>query len=182
MGAFIVKQPNGLYCRFSTVVDCPTDYNMTEEEYIELCAEKGREDARHTLDRYVRPYSWVKEYFRPYNMTEEEFEKVCESMETPVVEELQTFPDIHIFIPSVRQIIRISEGDGMNLLDEDIQAGFVDYIYYDQYDLDDQFTQVDGGQVMLEKPFRELFKSAEESIPRVMDLAYEAQLPYIILK
>lgn len=26
MAGFIVKQPNGLYCRFSTVVDCPTHY------------------------------------------------------------------------------------------------------------------------------------------------------------
>ena len=23
MGSFIAKQPNGLYCRFSTIVDCP---------------------------------------------------------------------------------------------------------------------------------------------------------------
>ena len=44
MGAFIAKQPNGLYCRFSTVVDCPTDWNMTEEDYLKLCAEKGREE------------------------------------------------------------------------------------------------------------------------------------------
>ena len=35
MGAFIARQPNGLLCRFSTVVDCITDYNMTEEEYIQ---------------------------------------------------------------------------------------------------------------------------------------------------
>lgn len=41
MGAFIARQPNGLLCRFSTVVDCITDYNMTEEEYIEMCAEKA---------------------------------------------------------------------------------------------------------------------------------------------
>ena len=29
MGAFISKQPNGLYCRFSTIVDTITHYNMT---------------------------------------------------------------------------------------------------------------------------------------------------------
>lgn len=43
MGAFIARQPNGLLCRFSSVVDCITDYNMTEDEYIEMCAEKARE-------------------------------------------------------------------------------------------------------------------------------------------
>lgn len=39
MGAFIAKQPNGLYCRYSSIVDNITHHNMTEEEYIELCAE-----------------------------------------------------------------------------------------------------------------------------------------------
>ena len=75
MGAFIAKQPNGLYCRFSTVVDCPTDWNMTEEDYIEMCAEQAREEARKTLRRYLKPFELVKEYFLPNNMTEEEFEE-----------------------------------------------------------------------------------------------------------
>lgn len=83
MGAFIAKQPNGLYCRFSTVVDCPTDWNMTEEDYIELCAEKAREEARFTLNHYTRPFEWVEEYFKPMNMTEEEFENCLREMEEP---------------------------------------------------------------------------------------------------
>lgn len=33
MAGFICKQPNGLYCRFSTIVDCPTHVNMTQEEF-----------------------------------------------------------------------------------------------------------------------------------------------------
>ncbi len=83
MGAFIVKQPNGRYCRFSTVVDCPTHWNMTEEDYIEMCAEKAREDARETLKRYVRPFDMVKEHFYPHNMTEAEFEKCLHEMSEP---------------------------------------------------------------------------------------------------
>lgn len=39
MGGFIVKQPNGLYCRFSTIVDCPTHINMTRKEFKE-CLKK----------------------------------------------------------------------------------------------------------------------------------------------
>lgn len=34
MGAFIARQPNGLLCRFSTIVDTITHYNMSEEDYI----------------------------------------------------------------------------------------------------------------------------------------------------
>ena len=84
MGSFIAKQPNGLYCRFSTVVDCPTDWNMTEEDYIELRAEMAREDAKLTLAHYLRPFEMVKEYFYPHNMTEEEFDKCLSEMSLPV--------------------------------------------------------------------------------------------------
>lgn len=75
MGAFIAKQPNGLYCRFSTVVDCPTDWNMTEDDYIELCKEKAEEEARRVLANHLRPFEMVKEYFHPNNMTSEEFKQ-----------------------------------------------------------------------------------------------------------
>lgn len=80
MGAFIVKQPNGLYCRFSTVVDCPTHWNMTEEDYVEMCAEQAREEARRVLQYKLRPFETVKEYFHPNNMTETEFEECLKAM------------------------------------------------------------------------------------------------------
>ena len=87
MGAFIAKQPNGLYCRFSTVVDCPTDWNMTADEYIELyvemAAERAREEAKRTLEYRVRPFEWVKEHFVPNNMSESEFEECLKEMSEP---------------------------------------------------------------------------------------------------
>lgn len=43
--SFIVKQPNGLYCKFSTMFDCPVRFNMTEEEYIESCVERAKREA-----------------------------------------------------------------------------------------------------------------------------------------
>jgi hypothetical protein len=55
MGSFIAKQPNGLYCRFSSIVDCPTHWNMTEEDYIEYCIEIAIDDAKFTLKNYVQP-------------------------------------------------------------------------------------------------------------------------------
>ena len=94
MGAFIVKQPNGLYCRFSTVVDCPTHWNMTEEDYIEMCAERGREEALWTLERYLRPFEMVEQYFHPHNMTDAEFKECLYEMSIPV-EQLQVGPVPH---------------------------------------------------------------------------------------
>lgn len=37
MGWRIIKQPNGLYARFSEVVDNITDYDMTKSEALVLC-------------------------------------------------------------------------------------------------------------------------------------------------
>lgn len=73
MGAFISKQPNGKYCRFSTVVDSVTDYNMTEEDYINLCVERAIEEAKDVLKNYTRPFQWVIDSFHPNNDSCEEF-------------------------------------------------------------------------------------------------------------
>lgn len=80
MGAFIARQPNGLLCRFSTVVDTVTHYNMTDEEYIEMCAERAREEARETIKDYTRPFDEVKERFIDNNMTKQEFEEILNKM------------------------------------------------------------------------------------------------------
>lgn len=76
MGAFIAKQPNGKYCRFSSVVDCPTHWNMTEEDYIEYCAERAREEARYILEHKLLPFERVLEDFAPYNMSIDKFKQV----------------------------------------------------------------------------------------------------------
>ena len=92
------------------------------------------------------------------------------------------FDTVHIYVPETRQIIRITEGTGDNLLDEDINEGYVDYIYYEQYDIGDIIDESDGGQVMLTELFREKYKSTEECIPDVLDMAYSnSNLNYIVL-
>ena len=45
MAGFVSKQPNGLYCRFSSVTDCPTAWNMTREDYINMKMQEAKEDA-----------------------------------------------------------------------------------------------------------------------------------------
>ena len=58
MGAFIARQPNGMLCRFSSVVDCITDYNMTEDEYIEMCAEKHEKKHEMFLITICNRLNW----------------------------------------------------------------------------------------------------------------------------
>lgn len=80
MASFIARQPNGLICRFSTIVDTLTHINLTEEEYIEICAEKARREAREALNHYLQPYELVKERFVPGNNTVEEFNMLLKAM------------------------------------------------------------------------------------------------------
>ena len=93
------------------------------------------------------------------------------------------FDDVYIFVPEAKQIIRISEGTGDNLLDEDIEAGYVDYIYYDQYELSPDIREVDGGMVMLTELFRKQFKCTKDAIPHVLDMAYcNESMEFIVLE
>jgi len=81
MGAYICKQPNGKFCRFSTVVDSITHSDMTREEYIEYCAEKAREEAIDVLDHYLQPFDRVKNDFRPDKKEDiEDFNLLLKSM------------------------------------------------------------------------------------------------------
>ena len=85
MGAFIAKQPNGLYCRFSTIVDTVTHYNMTGDDYVELCKDKfgdkyGEEEANDIVKHYLHPFNDVIESFIPNNQSVEEFNVLLKRM------------------------------------------------------------------------------------------------------
>jgi hypothetical protein len=93
------------------------------------------------------------------------------------------FDSIYIYVPEAQQIIKISEGSGDNLLDEDIEAGYVDYIYYEQYVMDPEMRETDGGMIMLTELFQEKFKCTADAIPHVLDMAYgQESLEYIVLR
>ena len=85
MATIIFRQPNGRLCRFSTIVDCITHYNMTDMDYIQFRIEnaigEAIRDAQMVLNNRVHDYSELDEYFRDYNMTKEEFEEIKKKME-----------------------------------------------------------------------------------------------------
>ena len=91
------------------------------------------------------------------------------------------YDDIFIFVPGKRQVVHISEGSGDNLLQEDIENGYVDYIYYDQYELGADVTEMDGGQILLEEMLKDKYRCMEECIPDVLEMAYGCLVGFIIL-
>lgn len=88
--SFIARQPNGLLCRHSSVVDCVTDYNMTDKECIDLQIQRAKEqaerDTRMILEKYLKGIEEVKESFIPNNMSKKEFNKILKDMEKPAEE------------------------------------------------------------------------------------------------
>lgn len=94
----------------------------------------------------------------------------------------EAYNDIFIYVPTMRQIIRIDEGSGDNLTDDDIAQGYVDYIYYEVYNVQQDLPEVDGGIIMLTEWFQEKFESTKEAIPAVLDMAYgDESIEYIML-
>lgn len=92
------------------------------------------------------------------------------------------FNDVFIYVQTKKQIVRIDEGSGDNLTDDDIEQGYVDYIYYEVYNVQQDFPETDGGMIMLKEPFQEKFKSTKEAIPAVLDMAYgNESIGYIVL-
>lgn len=82
MSAYIAKQPNGLYCRFSSVVDCPTHYNMTTEDYLSNVTGtvSSRSAGKDVLDNHLQPFQNVIDDFTTLNMSQSEFEIILEQM------------------------------------------------------------------------------------------------------
>ena len=93
------------------------------------------------------------------------------------------YNDIYVFIPATKHIIKIAEGTGKNLNNEDYAEGYVDYIDYTAYQMEDEFPEYDGGMIMLKEEFRIKYKSTEECIPDVLEDVYnDREQPFIVLK
>ena len=83
------------------------------------------------------------------------------------------FNDVLIYLPEKKQIVKIAEGTGDNLLDEDIEEGYVDYIYYSIYDPFDDFEEVDGGDMMTTELVREKYTSLTEAITDILEFHFD---------
>ena len=77
---------------------------------------------------------------------------------------------IHIF----------SEGD-YDLDDEDIEEGFVDYIYETIDNIENKTIDEDGGQWLLEELYSEMFKNEEDLVKYVVEEVYHSNLEDVIV-
>ena len=90
MGAIYYKQPNGRFCRYSTICDAVTDYNMSEYDIIKLFVENAIDDAKKFInnERNFHDFDELCDKFKDGNnwtgeMSVKEFEKLKEKMSKP---------------------------------------------------------------------------------------------------
>lgn len=104
------------------------------------------------------------------------------------------YDDIIVYVPGRNTLVTISEGTGDQLLQEDLNAGYVDYIDYKEYLLDrpfvmkdgfpelpDEFNlrEGDGGIVMLKNMLRDDYACLKDCVSKVLDELYcTSLLPY----
>lgn len=79
MSEQIIKQPNDLYCVWSTIVDDITGYNMTRDELVEDRVQGTRTLIEADIDRKLEQLERGENPYFQFTMTYEEvFEQVAE--------------------------------------------------------------------------------------------------------
>lgn len=94
---------------------------------------------------------------------------------------IEGYDALFIYVSEMKQIVRISEGIGDNLLEDDLDQGYVDYVYYEQYELSQDMSEIDGGQIMLKNMLRDQYQCMTDCIPDVLEMAYGSNMVNCII-
>lgn len=93
MSSCICKQPNGLYCRFSSIVDTMTHINMTFDDYINVLMERNHysrekavEEATDIFKNYLHDYKECEDRILIKNETIKSREQLITKMKQPANE------------------------------------------------------------------------------------------------
>lgn len=81
MGRQIIKQPNGKFCIFSTIVDSVTFYHMEEQDIINEWVEEAKKEIEENVKKIISDLNQGKAPYRQYTMSYQEM--------------LETIKDVH---------------------------------------------------------------------------------------
>lgn len=91
------------------------------------------------------------------------------------------YDDIYAYIPGLNRIVHVSEGTGDNLLKEDADEGYVDYLNYTCYELDGGVEESEGGMVLFRSLIHDKFHCLGEALPMVFEEAYDDSVQGFVL-
>ena len=94
-----------------------------------------------------------------------------------------SYDDLIIFVPEKGELISLSKGTGDNLLAEDREDGYVDYIEYTQREgTTEGMEEIDGGMMMFKQPIQNKYSSLAGTIPDLLEYIYdELDMDYAII-
>ena len=92
------------------------------------------------------------------------------------------YDGIWILVPEQNLLIYAEEGTGDNLLPEDRQRGYEDYVEYRTYSMDDTIEESDGGELLLKELFQETYPDTAACVPDLLDeICEDRTIEYCIL-
>jgi ElaB/YqjD/DUF883 family membrane-anchored ribosome-binding protein len=74
MGRQVIKQPDGLYCIFSSIVDDVIAWNATAEEVVSFFGEDAKEKAEEEARRIIEA---VNKQEKPYHQFTLTYKEMC---------------------------------------------------------------------------------------------------------
>ena len=89
------------------------------------------------------------------------------------------------YVPEFKVFVNAVEGTGDNLLPEDREEGYVDYVNITTYQWDgDEFVEDDGGMMMLTEPFEDEYGNDDfKLIADTMEFMFESsKYTYVIIE
>lgn len=78
MSRTLIRQPNGKLMIWSSVVEEPIYYDITEDEYIEIKAAEAREEAKYNLKKknFIKDPCYINSLIFAYNKDTEEIDEL----------------------------------------------------------------------------------------------------------
>lgn len=80
--------------------------------------------------------------------------------------------EVMVYVPKKKLFLYVAEGTGDNLWQEDMDEGYVDYLYIEVYEMDGtEMFEVDGGELLLKEYVRDRYANDNDGKQMINDAA-----------
>ena len=95
MARQIIKQPNGKYCLFSSVIDNVIIYDATKEEIIDFLIEEQKDEITMNVNRQIEKLEKGSLPYSPFRLSYEDMkEKIKDINGVEVLQELEKYCEV----------------------------------------------------------------------------------------
>lgn len=137
---------------------------------------------KEQIQTMIDIWNYFPEGDKPEWLTMEQIKEFAQKMGVELMKGESTMVSNILIWHEQTGFIQINEGSGDNLLPEDEENGYVDYIMLDFLEYNGiEFVEKDGAQVMLTELYQEKFKDKTEVVKHLIDSNFIPELEYVYL-